>query len=399
MAKLRARYRTANDEAAGRAYCHVAIFYDPTRAPARKSVTLRTKNEAVARRRLAELERKESLGLFDPWGDTAPEIGVTVGDASARYLKSQERAGRSPNTVATARRLLSLFGDSLPPGTFVRHVERRHVERFLAAPKKRRMSNMGEPEPRSAATKKRYLAVISHFFGWAKRQGLRPDNPAADVETAPVPANRRDHITEAEEAAVLRAVEAQEILTGCSRRWLTDWIVFGCRTGLRPGEQQALRWSAVDLDEAVVHVGRDHRTKTAASVRTVPVRGAALDVLRRRATERTGKEDGPVFALPNGGPVELRYLSKQLTRFTEAAKVDKHVTAYSLRHSAGTRLALAGVPFFIISRILGTSMAMVERHYAAYAPDAGALHLERVFGDVAVVDGDGATATAVLAKG
>lgn len=383
MATLRARYRTPEDKAAGRAYCYVAVFYDPTRAPARKSVTLRTK-ETVARRRLAELERKESLGLFDPWGDTAPEAGVTVGEAKERYLRSQDRAGRSPNTVATARRLLSLFEDGLPAGTLIGHVERRHVERFLAAPKKSR--DPKKREPRSAATKKRYRAVLSHFLGWAKRRGLRPDNPAADVETEPVRANRRDHLTEAEEAAVLRAVEAQEVLGGHGRRWLKEWLVFGCRTGLRPGEQQALRWSAVNLAEAVVHVGRKHRTKTAASARTVPVRGAALDVLRRRAAMRTGEEDGPVFTLPGGGPVEMRYLSKRLAQFTEAAGVGKHITAYSLRHSAGTRLALAGVPLFIIARVLGTSVAMVERHYAAYAPDAGALHLERVFGNKSLLD-------------
>ncbi len=76
----------------------------------------------------------------------------------------------------------------------------------------------------------------------------------------------------------------------------------------------------------------------------------------------------------------MRYLSKQLARFASAAGVSKNLTAYGLRHSAGTRLALAGVPLFIVARILGTSVAMVERHYAAYAPDAGALHLERVFG-------------------
>ncbi len=87
-----------------------------------------------------------------------------------------------------------------------------------------------------------------------------------------------------------------------------------------------------------------------------------------------------MFTLPGGGAVEMRYLSKQLARFAQAAGVKKNITAYSLRHSAGTRLALAGVPLFIIARILGTSVAMVERLYAAYAPDAGALHLERVFG-------------------
>ena len=374
MAKLKARYRTAADREDGNVSGYAGVFYDPTRRPARRYVTLRTKNEETARRRLAALEKREALGTFDPWGDASPEAGVTVGEAAQRYVKAQKRAGRSENTVGAATRLLTQLENALPIGSLINHVERRHVEAFLGQRRK-------NGEPRSASTVKRYKAVISHFFGFCVKRGLRPDDPTAGVETAPVQTNRRDHLTEAEEAAMHRAISAAEVLDGRSRRWLSDWIRFGTRTGLRPSEQAGLTWASVDLAESVVHVGRDGRVKTAASARTVPVRGAALDVLQRLAEERVSEDPAElVFKAARGGRVEMRSLSKRLSELAEAAKITKRITAYSLRHSAGTRLALAGTPLFIISRVLGTSVAMIERHYAAYAPDAGAAHLERAFG-------------------
>jgi hypothetical protein len=50
------------------------------------------------------------------------------------------------------------------------------------------------------------------------------------------------------------------------------------------------------------------------------------------------------------------------------------------RHAYGSRLALAGTPLFIIAKLMGTSVAMVEKHYAAYSPEAGVNAVERVFG-------------------
>ena len=111
----------------------------------------------------------------------------------------------------------------------------------------------------------------------------------------------------------------------------------------------------------------------------MPLTGPALAVLRRLDSERTAETAGLVFQR-NGAAVPMNHLSKQLAKFTTAAGVEKNLTAYGLRHSAGTRWALAGVPLFIIARLLGTSVAMVERHYAAYAPDAGAQYLERMLG-------------------
>ncbi|NNF58590.1 MAG: site-specific integrase [Rhodothermaceae bacterium] len=169
----------------------------------------------------------------------------------------------------------------------------------------------------------------------------------------------------------------------CSYGWLRDWIQFGLGTGLRPGEQAALRWSDVRLDEGTVRV---RGTKTEGSAHPVPVAGEALETLRRRAMALADEGNGLVFTGAGGGAVEMRYLSKRLQKLAASADIAKNVTAYSLRHSYGTKMAAAGVPLLDLARIMGTSVAMIERHYGHYCPERGAAHVRRVFGEEVSLD-------------
>ena len=41
---------------------------------------------------------------------------------------------------------------------------------------------------------------------------------------------------------------------------------------------------------------------------------------------------------------------------------------------------MEGTPLYLIARLMGTSVQMIERHYAHYDPARGADYVERVFG-------------------
>ena len=348
--------------------------YDPDRRPKRKRVNLRTKDKGAAMRKALDFARRRSLGSYDPWTDSAP-VGSPFDDAARAYLASQSRAGRATKTVSAAKRVLDAFARSLPAAAQVAHVERAHVERFVAAPKRGRDGKPGPPK--SPATRKRYLAVLSHFFAFCRDRGHTQADPTDGLSAPTARPNRRDHVTEAEAQAILRQLDAAGVLSRQRPVWLRDWIVFGLGTGLRPGEQAALQWSDIRLAEGAVRV---RGTKTARSARVVPVAGDALGVVQRRSEARTGEANGLVFTGARGGPVAMRHLSKRLQSLAEEANVDKNVTAYSLRHSYGTRMSAAGVPLLDLARIMGTSVVMIERHYGHYDPARGASHVARVFG-------------------
>lgn len=348
--------------------------YDPDRRPKRKRVNLRTKDKGAAMRKALGLAQDRALGTFDPWHGAAPNA-VGVETAAAAYVASQRRAGRAVGTVGAADRMLAGFVKELPAGCRVEHVEPGHVEAFVTAPKRDRK---GKPAgPKSPGTQRRYRAVLRHFFGFCQAQGYTRTDPTAGLAPAKGQANRREHVTEAEAGAMLRTLDAAEVLEGRPLGWLRDWIVVGLGTGLRPGEQAGLTWADVRLAEGRLRV---RGTKTDGSARPVPFAGDAADVLRQRAAARTGEGGAPVFTAPRGGPVGMRALSKRLQALALSADVGKNVTAYSLRHSYGTRMAAAGVPLLDLARIMGTSVQMIERHYGHYCPERGAGHVARVFG-------------------
>ena len=351
------------------------VVYDPDRRPTRKRVNLRTRDKGAAMNKALGYARDRSLGTFDPWTHAAP-VGVTVDTASKAYAESQRLAGRSARTIKEGTRMLTAFEATLPAACQVAHVEASHVEAFVSAPTPGKDGKPGPPK--SAGTRRRYRAVLRHFFGFCQAQGYTRTDPAAELAAPKGRAERRDHVTEAEAAAVLRQLDAAEVLSGRSQRWVRDYVVFGIGTGLRPGEQRGLLWSDVRLAEGAVRI---RGTKTDGSARPVPVAGDALAVLRQLDAERTGEGDGFVFTGARGGKVDERALSKRLQKLAELAKVPKNVTAYSLRHSYGTRMAAAGVPLLDLARIMGTSVLMIERHYGHYCPERGAAHVARVFGE------------------
>lgn len=351
------------------------VVYDSTQPEKRKKLNLGTADRDLARRKATEYARERAIGAFDPHADPI-RVGVTIKQAAEKYADSQERAGRAPSTVDAARRLLESFRSFLPTNCLVGQVKTRNVVDFLGAPKPNNKA-------KSAATKQRYAAVLRHFFGFCVKQGYAKTNPVVGVETPTVQPNRRDHLTARELAAVLRSIHAKEVLSGHSYKWLTDWLTFAAQTGLRPGEQRDLRWKDVRLGEGklgAIQIGKDARTKTAKSARTVQLSYAAREIVESRHAARKSEADGPVFTLPRGGPVELRYLSKSIQRFGKAAEVDKNPTSYSLRHTFGTQMLSKSESVYSVARFMGTGVGMIERHYGHEDPEAGEAMIERVFG-------------------
>ena len=380
--RIERAYRTEGGRRVGRGNWQWAV-YDPDRRPQRKRINLRTKDRAAALHKATTLAQQRALGLYDPWAGTAPGVGTSFEDAVARYLEQKARTA-APATVEADRRHLGWLARVLPAACAVAHVEARHVEAVVNAPKRPARGSERPPSPASPETKKRRRATLQHFFAWAEGEGLCSTNPAAGVALPKMVAVRRDHVTPEEAAALLRAAaeaEAQFGAGGGREGWLADWVTFGLGTGLRPGEQRQLRWGAVRLAEAAVEVGKGHRVKTAGSRRVVPVAGEALAVLERlHAMRPTGCRGGPVFTGAYGGEVAVGYVTKRLQRLAVSVGVEKQLTAYALRHAYGTRMAAAGVPLLDLARLMGTSVRMIERHYAHYDPARGAAHVARVFG-------------------
>ncbi len=146
----------------------------------------------------------------------------------------------------------------------------------------------------------------------------------------------------------------------CRRRDV--WRMLG-DTGMRVGELGALVWGDVDFAGGAVRV---RAGKTRAAARWIPLTGACLELLARRAWRdglaglgrgREGLAGVRVFRTSRGGAV-TNNLWSSLQRCFEAAGVNhKGLCLHSFRHFFASRLLRAGVSPKTVQELLGHSTA------------------------------------------
>ena len=150
-------------------------------------------------------------------------------------------------------------------------------------------------------------------------------------------------------------------------------VIFAAATGLRPSELFGLDKRDVDRQLGVVYVrrayanGRIKHTKTRLSTRAVPLQAKALDAL-----DRLPASDNPIL-FPNmrGGRIDFRIFGRKHWRPAQTrAGIEPVRGLYDLRHTYATFALRAGVPVFAVSRFMGTSIAMIDRHYGHLANDS-----------------------------
>jgi integrase len=124
-------------------------------------------------------------------------------------------------------------------------------------------------------TVRRELAIVQHCLELARKEwGIALlANPVRQIKLPSVGRSRERRTT---------AAELTQLLEMCGgkapqRYWLPAMILLAVETGMRRGELLSLRWDDIDLASRTVHL---KMTKNG-HPRTVPLSGAALDVIRQ----------------------------------------------------------------------------------------------------------------------
>jgi integrase len=153
-------------------------------------------------------------------------------------------------------------------------------------------------------------------------------------------------------------------------------VVFAAETGLRTNEWTALERRDIDRAGRAVTVQRRFAKgrltpypKTARSRRRVPLTDRALAAL----DQLVPRIDTPlVFPAAEGGHIALdNWRTREWYPALDAAGIAKR-GPYALRHTFATE-ALAAMPpltTFELSRLMGTSLAMIDRTYGHLARDS-----------------------------
>ena len=150
-------------------------------------------------------------------------------------------------------------------------------------------------------------------------------------------------------------------------------ILFAAATGLRPAEWIALEKRDIDRTERVVYVRRSFTRrelkipKTEASMRAVPLQARALDALEQI---KHGNGSPLVFPGERGGYLDIHHFRPFRWRPAQkTAGITPLRRVYDLRHTFATFALRAGISTFDLSRYMGASLTMIDRHYGHLARD------------------------------
>jgi integrase len=150
-------------------------------------------------------------------------------------------------------------------------------------------------------------------------------------------------------------------------------VLFAAATGMRPDEWVALEQRDIDRADRVAYVnrsfskGRPTHPKTEASIRGVPLQARALAALDQLPP---GDAGDLLFPAERGGYLDLHNFRNRNWKPAQlAVGIEPFRRIYDLRHTFATFALRAGISTFELSRYMGASLTMIDRHYGHLARD------------------------------
>lgn len=218
-----------------------------------------------------------------------------------------------------------------------------HAERFKVA----RSSEI------SAAGTNRDLAALRFILNLALRQGYISRNPVSGVRFLP------------EGPGAMRVVshEEQEKYLAAANPLLRDVATLIVETGMRPEEVYTIRKENVHLDRRYLFVPSG---KTKFARRNILLTEAAVELLKRRIAKAKGPYLFPYREDPDKPLTSVRKAHQDALR-----KANTHplFRLYDLRHTFGSRSAMAGVDLPTLKELMGHSDISTTMRYVHPTPE------------------------------
>ena len=334
-----------------------SYWVDTAEGPKRRYITGETREDVAEKLAKAISDRADGL-VFDA-GST------TTGEYLTRWLSDSVHGTVQGSTYRSYGRVVD--GHLVPGVGRVKLAKLRpdHIRRLY-----RSMLDAGK----ATRTVQYAHTLLKRALAQAVMDGLIPRNAAEAVRP---PKLKRDEIQP------LNADQVRALLNASDERSCALYTV-AVRTGMRPGEILALRWSDVDLEAGTVQINRAlsegefSTPKTPRSRRRIslsPATVAALKAHRKRQLEeRMAKaglweDHGLVFPSSVGTPKSQRNLNREFKNAAKRAGLPDHFKLYDLRHTCATLLLARNVHPKYVQELLGhASIALTLDTYSHVIP-------------------------------
>jgi integrase/recombinase XerD len=263
--------------------------------------------------------------------------------------------GRSTNTVAAYRRDLAGYS---------RWLMKRHQSPSNVEPDQIDAFVQARRTEAAAASVARQMAAIRNLHRFMVAEGLRKDDPTADLDGVRVPAGIPKPLSEEDVERLIGAVTGEDAVALRDRALLEMLYA----TGARISELCGLSMGDLDLEAGMVRLyGKGSKE------RLVPVGSCA-----RRALEEwmsRGREQLVPIRWARRGDAESVFLDKRGHRLTrqaawavvvrhgERAGLKGHLSPHVLRHSCATHMLDHGADLRIVQEMLGHASISTTQVY------------------------------------
>lgn len=225
--------------------------------------------------------------------------------------------------------------------------------------KKREGGSIGKPS--GNGTIRRELGHLIAVMNFAAKRGMikREKVPFIDLPQSPPPKQRWLTVEEINHISKLAKGRGRVEL----------FFHIAVRTASRPTAICELTWDKIDFQRNLIEFGKgDVRVRRSKRRATVPISDKLLPILREAYNKELVRVDGDIERVKGmfvlGGVDSVRTTFTNL--MTDAKMTD--VTPHTLRHTWATHASMSGVSMIEIARVLGDTLATVERVYAKFAP-------------------------------
>ena len=271
-----------------------------------------------------------------------------LSEANARALDRFADAlwlndGLARNTLESYRRDVAQFA------AWLDEARAKPLVEALAADLHRHLAWQVEKKHSKPRTTGRLVSSLKRFFQFALREGLRKDDPAADLESPKLPRSLPKSLSEAEVEALL-AVPDVATAQGMRDRAMLETLY---ASGLRVSELVGLKTIQVSLDMGVVRVlGKGSKE------RLTPLGEDAVDWVGRYRREARpellhGRKSDALFVTARGGQMTRQAFWALVKRHAAAAGIRRAISPHTLRHAFATHLINHGADLRVVQLLLG----------------------------------------------
>jgi integrase len=265
------------------------------------------------------------------------------GFVNSDYLPwSEKQHAAHPRThmrYKTSSHPLNVFFGKLPLDA----ITTAHVEKFKQV----------RSEDVSPAATNRDVAALRFILNYALRKGMIVRNPVNGVRLLP----------EGPGAMRIVSLEDQRKYLAKANKLLWDVATIMLETGMRPEEVFTIRKENIHLTYGYVFVPTG---KTRFARRTIPLTDAAKAILKRRVRAAKGPYVFPHRHDPNK---PLTRVKKAHEEALKEAKINPRFRIYDLRHTFGSRSAMAGVDLPTLKELMGHSEISTTLRYVHPTPE------------------------------